>query len=230
MLPIFDGLRDLTFEGVAVRILLAVLCGGAVGLERTFKRRPAGFRTHILICIGAALTVMTSQYLLLVLHCYTDPARLGAQVIAGVGFIGAGTIVVTRRQHVKGLTTAAGLWCSAIVGLTLGMGYYEGGLLGTGMILVAEVVFAKLEYWMTDSAPEVNLYIEYQTKACLNEMLNLYRKQNLKLLDMELTRRTEGGDGGNCVLFTLRLNRGYSMDQLLLSLNGIDGVCVLNVL
>ena len=126
MLPVFDGLRTVTLASVTVRMLLAVLCGGIIGIERAYKRRPAGFRTHILICLGAAITTLTSQYLYLNLHYYTDMARLGAQVVAGIGFIGAGTIVVTRQQRVKGLTTAAGLWASACAGLAIGAGFYEG--------------------------------------------------------------------------------------------------------
>ena len=97
MLPLFDNLRNVTLAAVMVRMLLAVLCGGLIGVERTYKRRPAGFRTHILICLGASMTTLTSQYLFLNLHYYTDMARLGAQVVAGIGFIGAGTIVVTRQ-------------------------------------------------------------------------------------------------------------------------------------
>ena len=110
-------------------MVLAFLCGGLVGLEREYKRRPAGFRTHILICMGAAMTTLTSQYLYLEMNYQTDMARLGAQVVAGIGFIGAGTIIVTRRQRIKGLTTAAGLWATAIIGLALGAGFYEGGCL-----------------------------------------------------------------------------------------------------
>ena len=106
MLSVFDGLREVTFLSVSTRMLLAVVCGGVIGIEREFKRRPAGFRTHILICLGAAMTTLTSQYLYLYMGQYTDMARLGAQVVAGIGFIGAGTIIVTRRQRVKGLTTA----------------------------------------------------------------------------------------------------------------------------
>ena len=105
MLPIFDGVRDVTVLSTTLRMLLAVVCGGLIGLEREYKRRPAGFRTHILICLGAAMTTLTSQFLYLNLHYYTDMARLGAQVVAGIGFIGAGAIIVTRRRRVKGVTT-----------------------------------------------------------------------------------------------------------------------------
>ena len=127
MLAFLDPIRDLTDWAVVLRMLLSAAAGGAIGLEREFRRRPAGFRTHILICLGACITTMTSQYLLLRMHYYTDITRLGAQVIAGIGFVGAGAIMVTRRRQVKGLTTAAGLWVSAIIGLSFGAGFYEGG-------------------------------------------------------------------------------------------------------
>ena len=117
MLSCFDFAREMNFWAIAVRMVLAVVCGGLIGIEREYKRRPAGFRTHILICLGAAITTLTSQFLYLKLNLYTDVARLGAQVVAGIGFIGAGTIIVTNRQRVKGLTTAAGLWTSALIGL-----------------------------------------------------------------------------------------------------------------
>ena len=125
MLSCFDFVRDMSFLAVTVRLALAVICGGIIGLEREYKRRPAGFRTHILICLGAAMTTLTSQYLCLEMHFYTDVGRLGAQVIAGIGFIGAGTIIVTKRKQVKGLTTAAGLWASACLGLAIGAGFYS---------------------------------------------------------------------------------------------------------
>ena len=148
MLEFLNFLRngDIGWLTVAVRLVLAVVCGGFIGLERERKRRPAGFRTHILICLGAAMTTLTSQYLALSLGANTDVARLGAQVIAGVGFIGAGTIIVTKRRQVKGLTTAAGLWTAAIVGLCCGAGFFEGALITTLIILIVEFAFVKLEY------------------------------------------------------------------------------------
>ena len=176
MSSVFDGLRDVTVLSTTVRMVLAVLCGGIIGIEREYKRRPAGFRTHILICLGATMTTLTSQFLYLNMHYYTDMARLGAQVVAGMGFIGAGTIIVTRRQRVKGLTTAAGLWTAAIVGLALGGGFYEGGIAATVLILLAELLFSKLEYRMLENAPEVNLYMEYTGKPCLESVLRLYRE------------------------------------------------------
>ncbi|MDD6703784.1 MAG: MgtC/SapB family protein, partial [Clostridiaceae bacterium] len=161
MLEFLNPLRDVTTVSVLVRLFFAVLCGGAIGIEREHKRRTAGFRTHILICLGAAMTTMISQFLLYNMHLYTDIGRLGAQVIAGIGFIGAGTIIVTKRRQVKGLTTAAGLWTCAIIGLAIGAGYFEAALLSTIIILLAEIFFSRFEYWVLENAKNINIYVEY---------------------------------------------------------------------
>ena len=224
MLSVFNGLRDMTMAAVSMRLLLATICGGLIGMEREFKRRPAGFRTHILICLGAAMTTLTSQYLYLHMHYYTDMARLGAQVVAGIGFIGAGTIIVTRKQRVKGLTTAAGLWTSAIVGLALGGGFYEGGILTTLLILLAEMLFSKMEYRMMENAPEINLYVEYRDKDCLEELLKLFRDLNLKVLGLEITRSTGSETYNACAIFSLRLNKKCKVEVLLHRMHQTDGV------
>ena len=224
MLSIFNGLRTVTMLSVTVRMLLAVACGGIIGIEREYKRRPAGFRTHILICLGAAMTTLTSQYLYLNMHYYTDMARLGAQVVAGIGFIGAGTIIVTRRQRVKGLTTAAGLWAAAIIGLALGGGFYEGGIFATILILLAELLFSKLEYRMLENAPEINLYMEYTDKACLENILKLFRELNLKILNLEITRPTGSEHHNACAIFSLRLNKRCRVGKLLADIHATQGV------
>ena len=225
MLKCLDVLRGVGFLSVAARMLLAVLCGGIIGLEREVKRRPAGFRTHILICVGATLTTMTSQYLLSQGY-HTDIARLGAQVVAGVGFIGAGTIIVTRRQRVKGLTTAAGLWASAIVGLALGAGFYEGGVLVTLLILLAEMLLSRLEYRMLDKSPEMSLYIEYHGHESLEKLLQLFREEDLRVLDMEIARHAAGEKEMSSAIFILRLKRKHSPNKLVARFHNVPGVTV----
>ena len=222
MLSVLDGLRGVTLLSAALRLLLAMACGGLIGLERAFKRRPAGFRTHILICMGAAMTTLTSQYLYLYMGQYTDMARLGAQVVAGIGFIGAGTIMVTSRQRVKGLTTAAGLWASAIVGLALGGGFYEGGLLATVLILTAELLFSRLEYRMLQASPEISLFVEYNGSECLEAVLHLYRELDLKILNMSIVNSEPGCT--RSAMFALRLDKGFSEEHLLERLKKIPGV------
>ena len=230
MLSVFDSLRDVNMVSVTVRMFLAVLCGGIIGIEREYKRRPAGFRTHILICLGAAMTTLTSQFLYLELHYYTDMARLGAQVVAGVGFIGAGTIIVTQRQRVKGLTTAAGLWASAIIGLAIGGGFYEAALFATFLINLAELLFSKLEYRMLENAPEINLYMEYTDRSCLEQVLKLYREKNVKVLNMEITRATGSEHHNACAIFSLRLNKKCKVELLLDAIHRVEGVAAVEEL
>ena len=224
MLALFDGLRDVTIWSVALRMTLAVLCGGIIGIEREYKRRPAGFRTHILICLGAAMTTLTSQYLYLVLGQYTDMARLGAQVVAGIGFIGAGTIIVTRRQRVKGLTTAAGLWAAAIIGLALGGGFYEGGLFATFLILIAELFFSRVEYRMLQNAPEVNLYVEYSDNKTMDVLLQEFREHGLKILNMGIIHSNSNEKHNACAIFTLRLHKGLDVEHLQQEIRATAGV------
>lgn len=224
MLSVFDPLREPTFLSIAARMLLACICGGLIGLEREFKRRPAGFRTHILICLGAAITTLTSQYLALVLNSATDMARLGAQVIAGVGFIGAGTIIVTRHRQIKGLTTAAGLWASAIIGLALGAGFFEGGLLTTALILAAELLFVRLEYYILHNAPEVTFFLEYRDKECLDRVLRLYQERGVKLNGMEVTRASGTQTHNACAIFSLRLHKQCKANDLIEGLLQVEGV------
>ena len=230
MLSVFDGLRDMTMGAVSLRMLLAVLCGGLIGMEREFKRRPAGFRTHILICLGAAMTTLTSQYLYLSMHYYTDMARLGAQVVAGIGFIGAGSIIVTPKQRVKGLTTAAGLWVAAIIGLAIGGGFYEGGLIVTALVLLAEMLFSKWEYRILERAPEINLYMEYESRESLEAVLKTFREREVKVLNMEVTRSDGIGPAKTCVIFTLRLNKKCLTDKLLTIINSTAGVLLVEEL
>lgn len=137
---------------IVIRLFLAVLIGGAIGYEREFKNRPAGFRTHILVCVGATVVSLIQSHMAetamnnIILHpelsnvIKVDYARLGAQVITGVGFLGAGTILHDKGS-IKGLTTAASIWVVACVGLAIGMGYYSIGILsGICIVLVLGVL------------------------------------------------------------------------------------------
>ena len=145
-------------------------------------------------------------------------------MVAGIGFIGAGTIVVTRQHRVKGLTTAAGLWASAIIGLALGGGFYEGALLTTGLVLVAESFLSRLEYRILDHVPEINLYMEYTGKPCLEEVLRFLRENKVSLQDMEITRNSDSESHNACAIFSLRFSKGVSVDELLTHVSQIEGV------
>ena len=126
-----------------IKILIAVLVGGFIGLERESANRPAGLRTHILVCVASAL-VMDMNLLLAKEFINTDPVRLGAQVISGMGFLGAGTII-KEGVNVRGLTTAAGLWAVACLGLVIGAGFYLLAIFASLVMLITLKTFNQLE-------------------------------------------------------------------------------------
>ena len=213
---IMEMLRDIGALGVALRFTLALLCGGIIGLERESKRRSAGFRTHTLVCIGATLTTLVGLYLYKS-GLSTDPTRLGAQVISGMGFLGAGTIIVTARRQVKGLTTAAGLWTSAIIGLAIGAGYYEAALIGVAIVLLAALVLSKLEYFIMASAKRMNIYVEFDSSGMLEG-------KNIRVIDIEFTKqRTASGVRYSAVL-TLIFKKRQKHENVLSEMTQFDGV------
>ncbi len=220
MLSFLDPLREITTVAVLARFVFAMLCGGAIGIEREHKRRTAGFRTHILICLGAAMTTMVSQFLYKEMHLYTDIGRLGAQVIAGIGFIGAGTIIVTKRRQVKGLTTAAGLWTCAIIGLAVGAGYYEAAVLATVIILLAEIFFSRFEYWVLDNARNINIYVEYSGNEYLDSVIRLLKTYRVVILDLEITK----SGANSCAIFQLQLPKKLSHDKLMTVVSTAEGI------
>ena len=207
MLHIFDFFRDMDLLAVTARLVLAVICGGVIGIEREIKRRPAGFRTHILICMGAAITILTNLYLYQIMHLYTDISRMGAQVIAGISFVGAGTIIVTRRQRVKGLTTAAGLWTAAIIGLACGAGYAEAAIFATALVLFAELVLSKIEYRYARKTSDANVYIEYTHPDTIKQLVRILREKKIALNDMEVNRIGDNADQYHySAILTLRVS------------------------
>ena len=232
MLTIFDFARNMSMLAVTVRMVSAVICGGLIGIEREFKRRPAGFRTHILICLGAATAILTNLYLYQVMGLYTDISRLGAQVITGIGFIGAGTIIVTRRQRVKGLTTAAGLWTAAIIGLVCGAGYIECAIFSTAMVLLAEMLLIKLEYRYARRVSDVNLYIEYKHSACIEEIVNYLKTLDIKTDGLEITRIPRDGDNPHryCAVLTIQTSRKQLNQQITNAIAAMEDVLVIEEL
>lgn len=172
-----------------IRLGIAVLLGGMLGIERGRKRRPAGFRTYMIVCMASALVMMTGTFLIEEYNM-GDPARLGAQVISGIGFLGAGTIIVTPRQ-VKGLTTAAGLWASACMGLAVGAGFYTGAVAAGFFVLVIMSGFTRMDDRIRRSSRQLNFFAEFQSMEMLGEFLAELRAKGIKLYDIEISRKND---------------------------------------
>ena len=221
---LFYSFNDIS---IVARLVLAALCGGLIGIEREKKRRAAGFRTHILTAMGAAMTTLVGQYLLTLgesgaENFVSDPLRLGAQVISGMGFIGAGAIIVTRRKQVKGLTTAAGLWTTAIIGLAAGAGCYLEVVFSTVMIILAEMLFSKAEYYLMSNPRIVSVYVDFVDKSEIYRINERINEQKIEILDAEITKGSE--DEGISVIFTLKFPRKAHHDEILNEIAHLESV------
>lgn len=168
---ILNYLREINLISIIVRLILAVFLGGAIGFERGRRGRAAGFRTHIIVCLGAVMATMTGQFIIEILGLAGDPARLGAQVISGIGFLGVGTILVTGKSQVRGLTTAAGLWSTATVGLAIGIGFYEAALVCTLLICFTIVVLQKLDNLFFGNRADIDVYLEIDDVRNTNKVI-----------------------------------------------------------
>ena len=231
-------LREFHFASVVLRLALAMLLGGCIGLERERKRRPAGFRTYMLVCLGATLTVLLSLYeftmvtgpwsdICAEIGIKTDVSRFGAQVINGVGFLGAGTILVTGRREVKGLTTAAGLWASACMGLAIGAGFYECVFLGTVLIFLSMRYLPIVENMMVEHAPFLNIYVEFESLDHIGDVIGRIKEQNAQVLDVEVDHGRGPGSSNPSAVFSLRLAKRHSHSDVLVSISELD--CVYTV-
>ena len=202
--------RELTLFSVVVRCLAAVLLGGVIGLERGLKNRAAGFRTYMLVCLGSCIVMVTNQYIHQI-YGTGDPVRMGAQVISGIGFLGAGTIIVTSRSQIKGLTTAAGLWASACIGLALGIGFYEVAAVGGVCILLVLTTFHSWENYMRRNTAVLTVYIELNPGIPLGQFLREVRAAEIDLSNVQLqTEPTAEGDVG----FLATVKRKKKEDKL----------------
>lgn len=218
---------------VTVRLIVAAVCGGVIGLERGKKNRAAGFRTYILVCVGAALTMVLSTYMFhmeaiwrLISTSFpsTDISRFGAQVINGIGFLGAGTIIVTGRQQVKGMTTAAGLWASACMGLAIGAGFYLGALTSCVLIIITIVFFTKIESFILSHSRNINLYIEFEDTDDLSRIIERIRSNEVRIFDVEITKAKYSETKYPNAIFSLRLPKKLSHSALMTEIASVDAV------
>ena len=205
---------------MVLRLALAVICAGVIGIEREQKRRAAGFRTHILIAMGAAMTSLLGQFLASGLP--TDPLRIGAQVVSGMGFIGAGTIIVTRRKDAKGLTTAASLWTTAIIGLAAGAGCYIEVIFCTVMILLAQMVFSKIEYYLISSSKVMNVYVDFSDKKDIYTVNQMINDKKIEILSTEINKSPD--DDGISAVFTLKFLAKTDHEEILRDIAELESV------
>jgi len=225
----------ITVVDIVLRLLGAVIVGFAVGAQRARTSHPAGIRTHILVALGSCVVMVTScimyeQTIAVFGTTPSDPARLGAQVINGIGFLGAGTILVTGRQQVKGLTTAAGLWASACTGLAVGAGFYECVLIAFAMIFLSIRLFPIVDAYIQENARDINLYMEFYSLGDISTIINQLKSQNVQIYDIDIERNKSGEALHPSAIFSIRLNEKIPHTQLLSDLAELDCFCVIEEL
>lgn len=182
-------LGELNLFSTVVRLALALILGGILGIERGRKRRPAGLRTYMIVCMASALVMLTGEYLVQE-YGTGAPARLGAQVISGIGFLGAGTIIITSRQ-VKGLTTAAGLWAAACMGLAIGAGFYAGAVICGTFLLLVMAAMSRLDAYLLLRSRQINFFAEFKSMEALGRFMRFLRDEGYKLYNIEINRNRE---------------------------------------
>ncbi|MBE7002134.1 MAG: MgtC/SapB family protein [Ruminococcaceae bacterium] len=222
-------LREVTYLAVALRIVAAILLGGFLGLERGMKNRAAGLRTYMLVCVGSCVIMLTNQYIYQVFGA-GDPVRMGAQVVSGIGFLGAGTIVVTRRNQIKGLTTAAGLWTAAAVGLALGIGFYEAAFAGAFAIFFVITLLQRMDNKMHSKSRQLEIYFELTKEVSLGDFLRIVRDSDIEIYNVQRELGADSDAGNRAYIASLKTKKRSVHGEILEVVQDIAGVAYLEEL
>ncbi len=224
----FDSIIQLSKEwsilGICIRLFLATLVGIIIGMDREYKNKGAGIKTHALVCIGAAMAMIINEY---VLRTYpdsnTDLTRIGAQVISGIGFLGVGTIMVTGRNEVKGLTTAAGLWACAGIGLAAGIGFIEGTLIAMIFVILVLRVLDPMDQYFRKRAKDFEVYVELNDSQAVKPMLMTLREKKIVISNFH-TIKEKYGVSPLGITMSLRVPHHGDRPTCLQMMRKLDGV------
>lgn len=219
-----DLIAGWSATSVFLRLSLAFLVGILIGAEREYKNKGAGMKTHVLVCVGSAVAMLVSEY---IFHQFpsarADMARIGAQVISGVGFLGVGTIIITGKNEVQGLTTAAGLWVCACIGLLAGAGYVEGTIIALGFVMFTYIVINPVDHWLRVNARIFSVYVEFENKQGVKYLLKKLHTWNCDYSNFQIVKAEEGRFGG-AATFTVELERGMRKQPFIDALQALEFV------
>lgn len=219
-----DLAAEWSSTAVLIRLTFSLVVGVVIGIDRGLKRRGAGIKTHALVCLGSALVMVTSQYIAVQFpDIKADMARMGAQVISGVGFLGVGTIMVTGKNQVRGLTTAAGLWACACVGLAAGIGYIEGAAYALILIVVTLKILTKIDLLIHDHATIFDFYLEFNSNRSIASFIDTLREMDLKISSFDISKAKIKGEGPSAVL-TVEVHNKKLREELLDKLRAMECV------
>lgn len=237
---VYDYLTDFNAVSGFVRLLLALICGGVIGYERGKKQRPAGTRTYMMVCLGAALSILLAisfnemfKTIWVELaninpkHNDTDVSRFGAKVINGIGFLGAGTIIVTSTQKIKGITTAAGLFATACMGFAIGVGFYPVAIFGCFLMWLTMTKFNFIEKRITRRTRNVNIFVELKEFDDIAAVARVIRENDIIIYDIEPKKSGELNRGNPAAIFSLRLPKKQHHAIITSQIAAIDQVLMI---
>lgn len=216
-------LEQFNLLSVFVRLTLATVLGGLIGLERGAHGQPAGIRTFALVCIGAAIAMITDEYLVMT-YGTGDPARLAAQVISGIGFLGVGTIIVTGKNYVKGLTTAASLWTTACLGIAIGAGYIWGSIMAFCFIAFVMTVMTSLSHYVDEHNTKIKLYLEVDKTDGIDVLYDYVEQNGYEICSIDKQKRQSLQGKDAVLMVVINLNRRCSHAQFIFGLNQNDSI------
>lgn len=210
------NLFELNFFTIFFRMFLAVFVGGVIGMERDVKHRAAGLRTHMLVCMGAAVVMMTNEYVAMTYpDIDIDLTRMGAQVVSGIGFIGAGTILVTNENQVKGLTTAAGLWAAATLGLAIGIGFYEIAIIGTSAIIAIVILLRPVKQFIKDRTRDMYVHLIVHSENGITAFIQATNRLDVRIatIDLETDLMSKEKENDRELFFSTTISLGKQADK-----------------
>ncbi len=223
MEKILDFFTELNTLSVALRLVLATLLGSLVGVERANKRYAAGIRTFALVCLGSALATITGLYLSELSNYSADIARIPAQLLCGIGFLGAGTIIVTDRRQVRGLTTAAGLWVTAAMGIAVGAGFIWAALVCFILMIFTTYYMNYMTIYVENHTRTAELYIELEPKK-VESLLNFIKDEDYEVNSIERRKEQPLVEGDIVLRVRIDLMKRENHKMILHDIRSLEGV------
>ncbi len=220
-----ECVEDWTITAMILRLVIAMTIGIIIGIDRELKNRGAGIKTHVFVCVGSALVMMTSEYISIHLpDIKADIARMPAQVVSGVGFLGVGTIIVTGKNQIRGLTTAAGLWATACIGLAIGIGYVEGTLITFVIFLFTYKILESLDLYVHRHSRNFNLYVEFKDSQGPKKLAGYMRENNIRFSHFKLEQKAAPFDVG-AVTFYVEISAKNTKRDFIEKVENMDYIC-----
>lgn len=219
-----EWFADWNIVSIILRLLIASLVGFLIGFDRERKNKPAGIRTHILVCLGTALVTMTAVYALYRFpDTNIDVTRLGGQMVAGIGFIGAGVIFISAKSRIEGLTSAAGMWACTCCGLAIGFGFFEGTLITVILIVITMLLIPVFERHMRRRETQFDLYIEFEQGTSLAGFLRLLHTEDISYSNYRVIQEDNGKDGPIAIL-SISMDKSADKGEFLTHVRELDGL------